>query len=247
MFRLDGKKALVTGATGGIGKAICHFLINQGAFVVVSGTSQAKLETLQAELPHGQSAILPCDLGDVDAVNALFDIAEQHHHEQIDILINNAGITKDGLAMRMKDDDWDQVLSVNLSAAFRLCRAAVKAMMKRRYGRIINISSVVGAMGNPGQVNYVAAKAGLIGLTKSLAAEVATRSVTVNAVAPGFVQTAMTDVLNDQQKQRILSGIPMAKMGQPEDIAAAVAFLASEESSYITGHTLHVNGGMYMG
>lgn len=247
MFRLDGKKALVTGATGGIGKAICHFLINQGAFVVVSGTSQAKLETLQAELPHGQSAILPCDLGDVDAVNALFDIAEQHHHEQIDILINNAGITKDGLAMRMKDDDWEQVLSVNLSAAFRLCRAAVKAMMKRRYGRIINISSVVGTMGNPGQVNYVAAKAGLIGLTKSLAAEVATRSVTVNAVAPGFVQTAMTDVLNDQQKQRILSGIPMAKMGQPEDIAAAVAFLASEESSYITGHTLHVNGGMYMG
>lgn len=246
MFRLDGKKALVTGATGGIGKAICHFLINQGAFVVMSGTSQAKLEALQAELPHGQTAILPCDLGDVDAVNALFDIAE-HHHEQIDILVNNAGITKDGLAMRMKDDDWEQVLSVNLSAAFRLCRSAVKAMMKRRYGRIINISSVVGAMGNPGQVNYVAAKAGLIGLTKSLAAEVATRSVTVNAVAPGFIQTAMTDVLNDQQKERILSGIPMAKMGQPEDIAAAVAFLASEESSYITGHTLHVNGGMYMG
>lgn len=246
MFRLDGKKALVTGATGGIGKAICHFLINQGAFVVMSGTSQAKLEALQAELPHGQSAILPCDLGDVDAVNALFDMAE-HQHEQIDILVNNAGITKDGLAMRMKDDDWEQVLSVNLGAAFRLCRAAVKSMMKRRYGRIINISSVVGAMGNPGQVNYVAAKAGLIGLTKSLAAEVATRSVTVNAVAPGFIQTAMTDVLNDQQKDRILMGIPMAKMGQPEDIAAAVAFLASEESSYITGHTLHVNGGMYMG
>lgn len=246
MFRLDGKKALVTGATGGIGKAICHFLIKQGALVVMSGTSQAKLEALQTELPHGQSAVLSCDLGDVDAVNALFDTAE-HNHEQIDILVNNAGITKDGLAMRMKDDDWEQVLSVNLSAAFRLCRAAVKAMMKRRYGRIVNISSVVGAMGNPGQVNYVTAKAGLIGLTKSLAAEVAVRSVTVNAVAPGFIQTAMTDVLNDQQKERILSGIPMAKMGQPEDIASAVAFLASEEASYITGHTLHVNGGMYMG
>ncbi len=171
----------------------------------------------------------------------------EHDHEQIDILVNNAGITKDGLAMRMKDDDWEQVLSVNLSSAFRLCRAAVKAMMKRRYGRIVNISSVVGAMGNPGQVNYVASKAGLIGLTKSLAAEVASRSVTVNAVAPGFIQTAMTDALNDQQKERILSGIPMSKMGQPEDIAAAVAFLASEEASYITGHTLHVNGGMYMG
>ncbi|MBH1989861.1 MAG: 3-oxoacyl-[acyl-carrier-protein] reductase [Alphaproteobacteria bacterium] len=246
MFRLEGKKALVTGATGGIGKAICHFLINQGAFVVMSGTTLSKLEALQAELPQGQTAILPCDLGDADSVNALFDRAE-HDHEQIDILVNNAGITKDGLAMRMKDDDWEQVLSVNLSSAFRLCRAAVKAMMKRRYGRIVNISSVVAAMGNPGQVNYVASKAGLIGLTKSLAAEVASRSVTVNAVAPGFIQTAMTDALNDQQKERILSGIPMSKMGQPEDIASAVAFLASEEASYITGHTLHVNGGMYMG
>lgn len=245
MFRLDGKKALVTGATGGIGKAICHFLINQGAFVVMSGTTLSKLESLQSELPQGQTAILPCDLGDVDSVNALFDRAE-HDHGQIDILVNNAGITKDGLAMRMKDDDWEQVLSVNLGSAFRLCRAAVKAMMKRRYGRIVNISSVVGAMGNPGQVNYVASKAGLIGLTKSLAAEVATRTVTVNAVAPGFIQTAMTEVLNEQQKERILSGIPMTKMGQPEDIAAAVAFLASEEASYITGHTMHVNGGMYM-
>lgn len=246
MFRLEGKKALITGATGGIGKAICHFLVQQGAFVVMSGTNESKLEALQSELPQKQSAVLPCDLSDADAVNALFDKAE-HEHEQIDILINNAGITKDGLAMRMKDDDWEQVLAVNLSAAFRLCRAAVKSMMKRRAGRIINISSVVGAMGNPGQVNYVAAKAGLIGLTKSLAAEVASRNVTVNAVAPGFIQTAMTDVLNEQQKDRILSGIPMAKMGQPEDIAAAVAFLSSDEASYITGHTLHVNGGMYMG
>jgi 3-oxoacyl-[acyl-carrier protein] reductase len=246
MFRLEGKKALVTGAAGGIGKAICHFLVQQGAFVVMSGTNQSKLEVLQSELPQGQSALLPCDLSNADTVNALFDKAE-HEHEHIDILVNNAGITKDGLAMRMKDDDWEQVLAVNLSAAFRLCRSAVKSMMKRRTGRIINISSVVGAMGNPGQVNYVAAKAGLIGLTKSLAAEVASRNVTVNAVAPGFIQTAMTDVLNDQQKERILSGIPMAKMGQPEDIAAAVAFLASDEASYITGHTLHVNGGMYMG
>lgn len=245
MFRLDGKKALVTGATGGIGKSICHFLVQQGAFVVMSGTNQSKLEALQAELPQGQTAVLSCDLGNADSVNALFDKAE-HEHEQIDILVNNAGITKDGLAMRMKDDDWEQVLAVNLSAAFRLCRPAVKAMMKRRSGRIINISSVVGAMGNPGQVNYVAAKAGLIGLTKSLASEVATRNVTVNAVAPGFIQTAMTDVLNAQQKERILSGIPAAKMGQPEDIAAAVAFLASDEANYITGHTLHVNGGMYM-
>jgi 3-oxoacyl-[acyl-carrier protein] reductase len=246
MFRLDGKKALVTGATGGIGKAICHFLINQGAFVVMSGTNQSKLEVLQKELPQGQTAVLPCDLSDVNAVNALFDTAE-HEHEHIDILVNNAGITKDGLAMRMKDEDWEQVLAVNLGAAFRLCRAAVKSMMKRRIGRIINISSVVGAMGNPGQVNYVSAKAGLIGLTKSLAAEVASRNVTVNAVAPGFIQTAMTDMLNEQQKERILSDIPIAKMGQPEDIAAAVAFLASDEASYITGHTLHVNGGMYMG
>lgn len=246
MFRLEGKKALVTGATGGIGKSICHFLINQGAFVVMSGTSQAKLEALQSELPQGQSGILPCDLGDDDAVNALFDTAE-HQYTQIDILINNAGITKDGLAMRMKDDDWENVLSVNLSAAFRLCRPAVKAMMKRRYGRIINVSSVVGAMGNPGQANYVAAKAGLIGLTKSLAAEVASRNITVNAVAPGFIQTAMTDVLNEQQKERILMGVPMGKMGQPEDVAAAIVFLASDEASYITGHTLHINGGMYMG
>jgi 3-oxoacyl-[acyl-carrier protein] reductase len=246
MFRLDGKKALVTGATGGIGKAICHFLINQGAFVVMSGTNQSKLEALQKELPQGQTAVLPCDLSDVNAVNALFDTAEREH-EHIDILVNNAGITKDGLAMRMKDEDWEQVLAVNLGAAFRLCRAAVKSMMKRRIGRIINISSVVGAMGNPGQVNYVSAKAGLIGLTKSLAAEVASRNVTVNAVAPGFIQTAMTDMLNEQQKERILSDIPIAKMGQPEDIAAAVAFLASDEASYITGHTLHVNGGMYMG
>lgn len=246
MFRLDGKKALITGATGGIGKAICHVLVNQGAFVVMSGTSFAKLEALQAELPQAQTAILPCDLSDVNSVNALFDQAE-HTHERIDLLVNNAGITKDGLAMRMRDDDWEQVLSINLSAAFRLCRPAVKSMMKRRVGRIINMSSVVGVMGNPGQVNYVAAKAGLIGLTKSLAAEVASRNVTVNAIAPGFIQTAMTDGLSEQQKERILSAVPMGKMGQPEDIAAAVAFLASDEASYITGQTLHINGGMYMG
>lgn len=245
MFRLDGKKALVTGATGGIGKAICHFLINQGAFVVMSGTSASKLEMLQMELPENQTATIPCDLSNTDAVNELFSKVEADHG-QIDILVNNAGITRDGLAMRMKDEDWEQVLSVNLGSAFRLCRAAVKSMMKRKQGRIINISSVVGVMGNPGQANYVAAKAGLIGLTKSLASEVATRGVTVNAIAPGFIQTAMTDALNDQQKERILQAVPAGKMGQPEDIAAAVGYLSADESSYITGHTLHVNGGMYM-
>lgn len=245
MFRLDGKKALVTGATGGIGKAICHFLINQGAFVVMSGTSASKLEMLQMELPEGQTATIPCDLSNAEAVNALFEKVESEHG-QLDILVNNAGITRDGLAMRMKDEDWEQVLSVNLGSAFRLCRAAVKSMMKRKQGRIINISSVVGVMGNPGQANYVSAKAGLIGLTKSLAAEVATRGVTVNAIAPGFIQTAMTDALNDQQKDRILQAVPAGKMGQPEDIAAAVGYLSADESSYITGHTLHVNGGMYM-
>ncbi len=245
MFRLEGKKALVTGATGGIGKAICHFLIQQGAFVVMSGTSASKLEMLQMELPDRQTATLPCDLSDKEAVNELFAKVEGEQ-EQIDILVNNAGITRDGLAMRMKDDDWEQVLAVNLGSAFRLCRSAVKSMMKRRQGRIINISSVVGVMGNPGQANYVSAKAGLIGLTKSLAAEVATRGVTVNAIAPGFIQTAMTNALNDQQKERVLQGVPAGKMGQPEDIAAAVAYLAAEEASYITGHTLHVNGGLYM-
>jgi 3-oxoacyl-[acyl-carrier protein] reductase len=245
MFRLDGRKALVTGATGGIGKAICHFLVNQGAFVIMSGTNIDKLDALQAELPEGKTGVLQCNFNDVDSVNALFDKAE-HAFGDIDILVNNAGITKDGLAMRMKDEDWDAVLSINLSAAFRLCRQAVKSMMKRRYGRIINVSSVVGTMGNPGQANYVAAKAGLIGLTKSLAAEVATRNVTVNAVAPGFIETAMTVGLTDAQKERILSGVPMGKMGQPEDVASSIGFLASEEAAYVTGHTLHINGGLYM-
>lgn len=245
MFRLSGKKVLVTGATGGIGKAICTAFVNQGAFVIMSGTNIDKLNALKDALPEGQSGVLQCNFNDVDSVNALFDKAE-HEFGDVDVLVNNAGITKDGLAMRMKDEDWESVLDINLGSAFRLCRQAVKAMMKRRYGRIINVSSVVGAMGNPGQANYVAAKAGLIGLTKSLAAEVATRNVTVNAVAPGFIETAMTAGLSDAQKERILSGVPMNKMGQPEDVASTIIFLASEESAYVTGHTLHVNGGLYM-
>lgn len=244
MFRIDDQRALVTGASGGIGKAIAHALVKQGAFVVLSGTRIEKLQEVQKEL-GSQTAIAPCDLSDKEAVNGLFDAVEKEFGE-ISILVNNAGITRDGLAMRMSDEAWDEVLSINLGAAFRLSRSAVKSMMRRKYGRIINISSVVGAMGNPGQANYVAAKAGLTGLTKSMAMEVATRNITVNAVAPGFIQTAMTDILNDLQKERILSSIPAGKMGQPEEIAAAVSYLASEEASYVTGQTLHVNGGMYM-
>jgi 3-oxoacyl-[acyl-carrier protein] reductase len=245
MFRLDDKKVLVTGATGGIGEAICRALLAQGAFVAMSGTNEEKLKKLQETLGTEQTAIFPCDLSDTNAVNVLFDSVEKEVGS-VDILVNNAGITRDGLAMRMSDDDWDDVIAVNLSSAFRLSRAAVKAMIKRRYGRIVNISSVVGVMGNPGQANYVAAKAGLIGLTKSLALEVASRNITVNAIAPGFIRTPMTDVLNDQQKEAILMGIPSKKMGEPEDIAASVVFLASEDACYVTGHTLHVNGGLYM-
>lgn len=245
MFRLDDKKVLVTGATGGIGEAICRALLAQGAFVAMSGTNEEKLKKLQETLGAEQTAIFPCDLSDTNAVNVLFDSVEKEVGS-VDILVNNAGITRDGLAMRMSDDDWDDVIAVNLSSAFRLSRAAVKAMIKRRYGRIVNISSVVGVMGNPGQANYVAAKAGLIGLTKSLALEVASRNITVNAIAPGFIRTPMTDVLNDQQKEAILMGIPSKKMGEPEDIAASVVFLASEDACYVTGHTLHVNGGLYM-
>jgi 3-oxoacyl-[acyl-carrier protein] reductase len=245
MFRLEDKKVLITGATGGIGEAMCKGLLSQGAFVIMSGTNRSKLESLQSILGSKETAILPCNLSDKDAVNALFETAEKEFGE-IDVLVNNAGITRDGLAMRMSDEDWDDVINVNLSAAFRLSRSAVKSMIKRRYGRIINIASVVGVMGNPGQANYVAAKAGLIGLTKSLALEVASRNITVNAIAPGFIRSPMTDVLSDQQKDAIMMGIPSKKMGEPEDIGAAAVFLASQEASYITGHTLHVNGGLYM-
>ena len=244
MFDLTGKTALVTGATGGIGAAIARALHKAGATVAISGTRATVLEELKAELGE-RVHVLPCNLSDAADVEKLVPAAEAAMGA-LDILVNNAGITKDGLAMRMKDDDWQQVLDVNLTASFRLCRAAMRPMMKRRWGRIVNITSVVGVTGNPGQANYVASKAGVIGLTKSLAQELASRNVTVNAVAPGFIATAMTDVLNDKQKEAILTRVPAGKLGTPEDIAAAVLYLASNEAGYVTGQTLHVNGGMAM-
>jgi len=244
MFDLTGKFALVTGATGGIGGAIAEALHKQGATVALSGTREAVLQDLAAKL-GSRAHVVPCNLSDVEAVNGLIAKAEAAMG-QVDILINNAGITRDGLAMRMKDDDWQTVLDVNLSAAFRLARASLKGMMKRRWGRIISITSVVGATGNPGQLNYAAAKAGLTGMTKSLAQEVASRNITANCVAPGFIQTAMTDVLTDQQKEMISQKIPAGRLGQSPEIAAAVVYLASEEAAYVTGQTLHVNGGMAM-
>lgn len=246
MFRLTGKNALVTGATGGIGAAIVEGLIKQGAHVVISGTREEKLQELASKIGADKCKILPCNLSDFAQVDALFDKAEELAGGQIDILVCNAGITKDNLVLRMKDEDWDQVLNVNLKSTFILNRNAIKKMMRRKNGRIINIASVVGVAGNPGQANYVASKAGMIGMSKSLAGEVATRGITINCVAPGFIQTAMTDVLNEQQRQGILGSIPMQKMGSPEDIASAVAFLASNEAGYVTGQTLHVNGGMLM-
>ncbi|WP_374304444.1 3-oxoacyl-[acyl-carrier-protein] reductase [Ferrovibrio sp.] len=244
MFDLTGKFALVTGATGGIGGAIAAALHAQGATVGLSGTREAVLQEVAAKL-GSRAHVLPCNLGDADAVNGLIGQAEAAMG-QVDILVNNAGITRDGLAMRMKDEDWQTVLDVNLTAAFRLARASLKGMMKRRWGRIISITSVVGATGNPGQLNYAAAKAGLTGMTKSLAQEVASRNITANCVAPGFIQTAMTDVLTDQQKEMISQKIPAGRLGQSPEIAAAVVYLASEEAAYVTGQTLHVNGGMAM-
>jgi 3-oxoacyl-[acyl-carrier protein] reductase len=245
MFDLTGKTALVTGATGGIGAAIAKALHKAGATVAISGTRANVLEELKAELGGDRVHVLPCNLSDASAVEKLVPEAEAAMGS-LDILVNNAGITKDGLAMRMKDDDWNAVIDVNLTASFRLARAAMRGMMKKRWGRIVNITSVVGVTGNPGQANYVASKAGVIGLTKSLAQELAARSVTVNAVAPGFIATPMTDVLNDKQKESILGRVPAGKLGSPEDIAAAVLYLASEEAGYVTGQTLHVNGGMAM-
>jgi 3-oxoacyl-[acyl-carrier protein] reductase len=245
MFDLTGKTALVTGASGGIGGAIAKALHAQGAKVVLSGTRLEALEAVKAEL-GGNAFIVQANLSDPASVEALPKAAEEAAGSAIDILVNNAGITKDNLFMRMKDDEWDQVIAVNLTAAFRLSRGVLRAMMKKRWGRIIQISSVVGATGNPGQGNYAAAKAGLIGMTKSLAAEVASRNITVNAVAPGFIQTAMTDVLTDQQKQLISGRIPAGRMGSAAEIAAAVVYLASEEAAYVTGETIHVNGGMAM-
>ena len=245
MFDLTGKTALVTGATGGIGAAIAKVLHKAGATVAISGTRANVLEELKAELGGERVFVLPCNLSDAAAVEKLVPEAEAAMGG-LDILVNNAGITKDGLAMRMKDDDWSSVIDVNLTASFRLARAAMRGMMKKRWGRIVNITSVVGVTGNPGQANYVASKAGVIGLTKSLAQELAARNVTVNAVAPGFIATPMTDVLNDKQKEMILGRVPAGKLGTPDDIAAAVLYLASDEANYVTGQTLHVNGGMAM-
>jgi 3-oxoacyl-[acyl-carrier protein] reductase len=245
MFDLTGKTALVTGASGGIGGAIAKALHGQGARVVLSGTRAEALEAVRAELGNN-AFIAVANLSDIASIEALPKAAEEAAGSGIDILVNNAGITKDNLFMRMKDDEWDQVIAVNLTAAFRLSRAVLRGMMKKRWGRIIQITSVVGATGNPGQGNYAAAKAGLVGMTKSLAAEVASRNITVNAVAPGFIATAMTDVLTDQQKEMIGQRIPAGRMGMPGEIAAAVSYLASEEAAYVTGETIHVNGGMAM-
>ncbi len=244
MFRLTGKNALITGATGGIGSEIARSLAKQGAKLVLSSTKEDRLKEL-AETISGEVHIIACNLSDENEVEALFDKAEEKLG-QIDIIVCNAGVTKDNLSLRMKNEDWDQVLNVNLRSTFILNRSAVKKMMKRKNGRIINISSVVAFSGNPGQANYVASKAGMIGMSKSMALEVASRGITINCVAPGFIETPMTGILNDTQKQVILNSIPMSKMGSPEDIAAAVAFLASNEASYITGQTIHVNGGMLM-
>jgi 3-oxoacyl-[acyl-carrier protein] reductase len=245
MFDLTGKTALITGASGGIGGAIAKALHGQGAAVVLSGTKVEALEKLAAEL-GGRAYTAAGNLSDIASVEALPKAAETAAGATIDILVNNAGITRDNLFLRMKDEEWDQVLAVNLTAAFRLSRAVLRGMMKKRWGRIIQITSVVGATGNPGQGNYAAAKAGLIGMSKSLAMEVASRNITVNAVAPGFIQTAMTDVLTGEQKAAISSRIPAGRMGLPGEIAAAVTYLASEEAAYVTGETIHINGGMAM-
>ncbi|MBC2662572.1 3-oxoacyl-[acyl-carrier-protein] reductase [Novosphingobium flavum] len=253
MFDLHGMTALVTGASGGIGSSIARALAAQGARLAISGSNQAKLRAFRDELDehtpqHLQevdNVAIACDLSDAEQVEKLVPAALESLGK-IDILVNNAGITRDNLAMRMKDEEWDAVIRVNLEAAFRLMRAATKPMMKARFGRIITITSVVGTTGNPGQVNYAAAKGGLVAMSKSLAQELATRNITVNCVAPGFIRTAMTDVLPDAQKEALNGRIPMGRMGEGEDIAAAVAFLASKEAGYITGQTLHVNGGMAM-
>ena len=244
MFDLSGKRALVTGASGGIGAAIARALHGAGASVGLSGTREAPLQELAAELGE-RAFVLPCNLSDAEAVEALPKQATLAMGG-LDILVNNAGITRDQIFMRMSDEDWAQVIDVNLTATMRLCRAVMRPMMKARWGRIINISSVVGATGNAGQANYAASKAGMIGMTKSIAAEVASRNITANAVAPGFIATPMTDKLTDDQKSKINSQIPAGRMGTPEEIAAAVLYLASPEAGYVTGATLHVNGGMAM-
>lgn len=245
MFDLSGKNALVTGATGGLGGAIARKLHAHGANVAISGTRAEKLETLAAELGD-RVAVTPCNLSDSDAVDGLIKLAGEALGGSVDILVSNAGLTRDKLLMRMKDEDWQLVQKVNLEAYFRLTKSALRSMMKSRWGRIIGITSVVGVTGNAGQTNYAASKAGMIGFSKSLAQEVASRGVTVNCVAPGFIASPMTDVLNDAQKDGILSKIPAGKLGTGEDIANAVLYLSSAEAGYVTGQTLHVNGGMAM-
>ena len=244
MFDLSGKAALVTGATGGLGAAIARALHGQGATVAISGTRHQVLEELAAELSD-RVHVLPCDLADKDEVEKLVPAAEEKM-QKLDILVANAGVTKDNLFVQLHDSDWDQVIAINLTATFRLARAAVRGMMRRRHGRLVGITSVVGVTGNPGQANYAASKAGMIGMMKSVGAEYAKRGVTANCVAPGFIATAMTDALNEKQRQAILDRVPSARLGTPADIAAAVVYLASDEAAYVTGQTLHVNGGMAM-
>ena len=244
MFNLSGKSALVTGASGGIGGAIAKALHARGATVGLSGTRVEPLEKLKAGLGE-RAHVLPADLGDPAAIEALLKSADAALGG-IDILVNNAGLTRDNLAMRMKDEDWQKVIDVNLTAGFRLARGAMRGMMKKRWGRIIGITSVVGVTGNPGQANYAAAKAGMIGMSKSLAQEVASRNITVNCVAPGFIETQMTGALNEDQKARIMTAVPAGRLGQSDEIAAAVVYLASPEAAYVTGQTIHVNGGMAM-
>ena len=264
MFDLSGMTALVTGASGGIGSAIARALIARGAHVALSGTRPDKLEALRADLngvragdgvsdslsdaglDRPEQPLLPCNLSDSAAVDALVPKAVEALGGRLDILVNNAGVTRDNLAMRMKDEEWSDVIRINLEAAFRLARAALKPMMRARHGRIISITSVVGATGNPGQANYAASKAGLVGMSKALAQEVASRNITVNCIAPGFIRSAMTDALPDSQKEALLGRIPAGRLGEGDDVAAAVVYLASREAGYVTGQTLHVNGGMAM-
>ncbi|HAD73424.1 MAG: 3-oxoacyl-ACP reductase FabG [Alphaproteobacteria bacterium] len=244
MFQLSGRTALITGASGGIGSAIAKNLSQQGAHVILHGTRAGRLEELASEIGTNVS-VVTANLSDREAVGGLVSEAAKATGA-IDILVNNAGITRDNLFMRMKDEEWDDVLEVNLTSSMLLCRSAIRAMMKARWGRIISISSIVGVTGNPGQTNYAASKAGMIGFSKSLAAEVASRGITVNVVAPGFIETPMTDELTDEQKQKLLGNVPAGRLGSSQEVAAAVSFLASEEAAYMTGATLHVNGGMAM-
>jgi len=244
MFDLSGKGALVTGASGGIGAAIARNLHSCGATVAISGTREERLKELADELGE-RVHVLPCNLSDREAVAKLAGEADEALG-QLDILVNNAGITRDNLFMRMKDEEWDDVITINLTSVFTLIRGALRGMMRRRYGRVVNIASISGMIGNPGQPNYSASKAGLIGMTKSLAREVATRGITANCIAPGFIETPMTAALNEKQMAAIASAIPTSEFGKPEDVAAAVVYLASDEAGYVTGHTIHVNGGMVM-